>query len=202
MEDELAQRRRPLQRGVLAAAPLPVEDLPRIIVERKKATSAVLRVGQADFLRGPINKLPSKRENLTDAPAGGVEVTRDVCIRRACQLAEDAFQVLRFEKSLPGVVLPKMRDVRLRRDLGLSVGTRGSGVTVNLTAGEIENARGLDWRTDLFVVSKIKVDYPDLTTSGGQVRLIESWLPAEESLRAVTFTYALPFIREEKITLF
>lgn len=52
-------------------------------------------------------------------------------------------------------------------------GTRGTGIEIELTAGEVENARGSGWRTDLFIVSGIVVERRDgaITTAGGTIKI-------------------------------
>jgi hypothetical protein len=73
-------------------------------------------------------------------------------------------------------------------------GTRGDGDSVELTIGEVENARGTGWRTDLFIVSGIRVTRTDdgPVASGGTHRVFEQWCPADEELSPTRFRCRVP----------
>jgi hypothetical protein len=73
-------------------------------------------------------------------------------------------------------------------------GTRGTGTEIELTAGEVENARGSGWRTDLFLVSGIVVERRDgtITTAGGSIKVVEGWRPAGENVTPTRFRYVVP----------
>ncbi len=69
-------------------------------------------------------------------------------------------------------------------------GTTGDGAVVMITRGELENARGTGWRTDLVVVSHIILIDDDANgplASGGRVRRIEAWSPRDADLDATQF---------------
>jgi Domain of unknown function (DUF3883) len=111
--------------------------------------------------------------------------------QRAMALAEEHYRALGFD--VQNTATTKPYDFRCTLD-GLEVrvevkGTRGDGAAIEVTIGEVENARGADWRTDLFVVSGILVtrtlDAP--VASGGTVRIVAGWRPAPEDLECIRF---------------
>jgi hypothetical protein len=73
-------------------------------------------------------------------------------------------------------------------------GTCGSGDRVKLTIGEVTNARGDGWRTDLFVVSRIEVqgEQRSSVAVGGEPRVVEGWKPVSTDLTPLTFEYRVP----------
>jgi hypothetical protein len=73
-------------------------------------------------------------------------------------------------------------------------GTRGEGGTIELTVGEVENARGEAWRTDLAIVSGIvlRVQRGMPVGFGGQLRILESWSPRLGDLTPTRFRYVVP----------
>lgn len=73
-------------------------------------------------------------------------------------------------------------------------GTTTDGSEVELTKGEVESARVKGRRTDLFVVSNIKLKEinGEFTPSGGKERVFENWQPAQEDLIAIRFRYKVP----------
>ena len=73
-------------------------------------------------------------------------------------------------------------------------GTTGAGLKVTVTVGEVENAKGDGWRTDLFVVSGILVvgDGPDAQATGGTPHVVARWRPTDDDLRALTFECRVP----------
>jgi hypothetical protein len=64
---------------------------------------------------------------------------------------------------------------------------------VQLTVGEVKNAEGGPWRTDLFVVSNIQLQPgPDGPQArGGEARVFTSWRPEERDLEPLSFRYRL-----------
>src|SRR5207249_2603802 len=73
-------------------------------------------------------------------------------------------------------------------------GSTGDGQEVRLTVAEVENARGQPWRTDLFLVTNIRVTRtPDgPLATGGVIRVIESWVPDGSDLHPVVYRYEVP----------
>src|SRR5262249_44640259 len=62
-------------------------------------------------------------------------------------------------------------------------GTSGDGSEVEVTAGEVENARGDAWRTDLFIVRKSRTEAGRRPpASGGVPRRIKGWCPSRKDL--------------------
>jgi hypothetical protein len=84
-------------------------------------------------------------------------------------------------------------DVELRVEVK---GTRASGayVSVEVTIGEVENARGDSWRTDLFVAWGLKVAGTDdqLVVEGDRVRILEGWAPTDKELKPIRFRFKVP----------
>ena len=146
-----------------------------------------LRVDRGDGLRAI--EVPLRRSRVQ-----GYEPDPDVCRaveQRAMALAEEHYGALGFD--VQNTATTKPYDFRCMLD-GLEVrvevkGTRGDGAAIDVTIGEVENARGAGWRTDLFVVSGILVtrtlDAP--VASGGTVRIVAGWRPAPEDLEAIRF---------------
>jgi Protein NO VEIN, C-terminal len=73
-------------------------------------------------------------------------------------------------------------------------GSTGAGTDILLTMGEVTNARGDRWRTDLFLVTNIRVTQsPDGPQAhGGDVRIIKGWIPLDEHLKATVYRYRVP----------
>ncbi|WP_236076335.1 protein NO VEIN domain-containing protein [Streptomyces coffeae] len=73
-------------------------------------------------------------------------------------------------------------------------GTTGAPTSVELTINEVEHARNPANTVDLYVVSDIAVDtrIDPYKASGGEVRHLRNWEPAEEDLRPCRFTYRVP----------
>lgn len=74
-------------------------------------------------------------------------------------------------------------------------GTRSGGEEVFVTAGEVLNTRGEEWRTDLFVLRWIKValnESGEPVAAGGERRIIEGWSPEETDLIPTQYRYLLP----------
>ena len=148
---------------------------------------------------------PDDGAKFSSAPSGqrgrGQGHETDPVVRRAVEeramaLAEAHYRALRFD--VQNTAATKPYDLRCLRD-GLEVrveakGTRREGTTVEITIGEVENARGTSWRTDLFVVSGIDVTRADgaVVATGGTIRIIEGWRPAEQHLAAIRFRYTVP----------
>jgi len=81
-------------------------------------------------------------------------------------------------------------------------GTTTGGSKVELTINEVNHARGTKWRTDLFVVSEIKVTTTngEFKTAGGKCRIATAWNPADEDLAPIRFCYTIPTGLMKKVT--
>lgn len=84
-----------------------------------------------------------------------------------------------------------------RKDLEVRVevkGSRGDATTVEVTSGEVENARGTRWRTDLFIVSRIGIVHRDVgpVASGGTAHLVKEWRANPEDLSPTRFRCSVP----------
>ena len=89
-------------------------------------------------------------------------------------------------------------DLRCTRD-GIEVrvevkGTRGDGFEVEVTSGEVENARGDGWRTDLFVLRQIEVTRQEgaPVASGGSACIVPGWRPAPDELTPIRYRCVVP----------
>jgi hypothetical protein len=73
-------------------------------------------------------------------------------------------------------------------------GTVGAGEYVLVTANEVENSRGRDWRTDLFVVSNIELTYEngEYLASGGDIHSIRDWTAEPQDLTPTQYRYRVP----------
>ena len=73
-------------------------------------------------------------------------------------------------------------------------GTRGLGEDVIVTKNEVESARDSAQLTDLFIVHSIDIREEDgkYIASGGEVNLIEDWVPLEADLTPLTYRYRVP----------
>jgi hypothetical protein len=74
-------------------------------------------------------------------------------------------------------------------------GSTGVAHDVRLTAGEVSNAReGVGWRTDLFLVSQIRVTKTagGPVATGGTPRVIEAWVPKDIDLIPEVYRYRVP----------
>ncbi|WP_438026352.1 EVE domain-containing protein [Sorangium sp. So ce233] len=115
---------------------------------------------------------------------------------RAMKLAEGHYRALGFNVENTATTRPF--DFRCTRDeLEVRVevkGTRTAGEAIEVTSAEVENARGTGWRTDLFIVHWIVVTPigGEPVASGGTVRIVEGWKPADEHLTPTRFQYAVP----------
>lgn len=69
-------------------------------------------------------------------------------------------------------------------------GTTGGGDAIIVTVGEVKHARAHPQETLLAIVSGIAVDETDPKSpvcSGGTLRIVEPWVPADEELEATVF---------------
>ena len=74
-------------------------------------------------------------------------------------------------------------------------GTRGAGLAILLTDGEVQNAHLANgYRVDLFVLSKIQVDITDgvVTATAGVKRRLENWSPESDRLTATVLSVPTP----------
>lgn len=79
-------------------------------------------------------------------------------------------------------------------------GSAGTSTTVELTAGEVNEARSRsDASAVLFVVDQIEWSRSpsgDITTSGGRTRIWSSWVPEDQRLTPTSYRYLLPPLPE------
>lgn len=142
---------------------------------------------------------PGNEARARDARGQGYEA--DPAVRRAVELramtlAEAHYRELGFEVKDTSATQPyDLRCTKNGAEVRVEVkGTRGGGSTVEVTIGEVENARATGWRTDLFVVSGIEVTQgvEGVVSQGGVARKIEGWKPAVDELAPIRFRCTVP----------
>jgi hypothetical protein len=141
-------------------------------------------------LASPPSK-PSKGSGREDDP-----VVRRVIEEHSMRIAQEHYELLGYEVENTASTQPF--DLRCRlglKEVRVEVkGTRSEGRAIELTTAEVQNARGSGWRTDFFIVAKIKVESLDTVpvARGGQIRKFEAWTPKDEELIPTHFRYPLP----------
>ncbi len=152
----------------------------------------------SSFVRNPVTDASDDGAGVTArSPGAGQGYERDPAVREAVELrameaARAYYEGQRFHVDDTSDGHPF--DLRCTRN-GMEVrveakGTRGDGSTVDVTIGEVMNAHGSGWRTDLYVVSRIEVTKTadgKAVARGGIERRIEGWHPAPEDLIATRF---------------
>ena len=144
----------------------------------------------------PSPQVPPERRQ-TDQGQG---LEPDPLVRKAIELHAMTLATLRYKSQGFEVEDTSNRnpyDLRcVKGELEVRVevkGTRGDGSSVEVTIGEVENARSTVWRTDIFVVSEIHVEAgPPPTASGGLQRQVAGWRPEDKDLSPTRFRYRLP----------
>jgi len=73
-------------------------------------------------------------------------------------------------------------------------GSTGALTECQLTVGEVNNANGASWRTDLVLVRNIRVVHTPEgpCAEGGEVRVIEDWVPKPDALKPIVYRYTMP----------
>lgn len=73
-------------------------------------------------------------------------------------------------------------------------GTRGGPESVTVTIGEVLSARERGTISDLFIIHGIVVERlsSNPVASGGNLKLIQNWIPDEKDLHPLTFRYMVP----------
>jgi len=126
----------------------------------------------------------------------GDSVTRKAVEDRAMDMAKEHYDKLfkvveDVSKSRPCDLVFRGGETEVRVEVK---DTTGDGKVIRLTVGEIKNSRGPGWRTDLFIVRGIRVEYgPDSPkATDGEFSLLEEWIPRDEDLSPEVFTYRVP----------
>jgi hypothetical protein len=157
-------------------------DLPRLSADYEHAWTGVFPEFTAAALPEPS---PERRRTVRGQGYEPDPAVRLAIEHHAMVMTKEKFAALGFEVEDTSARYPF--DLRCRRgDLEVRVevkGTRGDGSTVEVTSGEVDNARGTLWRTNLHVVSEIRVELgtPPRTTGGVEFH-VEGWCPADENL--------------------
>ena len=128
--------------------------------------------------------------------------TRKAVEEHAMKRAEEFYRKCSFE--VKNTANTKPYDFRCTKgtlEVRVEVkGSTGGASEVKLTTGEVKNALGKNYRTDLFIVSEIRVvhtqDGP--RAEGGTERVIENWKPDSDDLTPTIYRYRVP---EEQISL-
>lgn len=121
---------------------------------------------------------------------------RQLIERRAMDVAEAWYSEREYavqdtSKNRPYDLECTLRDHKRRVEVK---GTAGRGDTVLLTRNEIFAAREGGIPTDLFIVYGISVrlEGERLVAQGGDIRLVENWMPLDAHLTATAFQYVVP----------
>lgn len=115
---------------------------------------------------------------------------------RAMEVAEEYFERDGF--AVRDVSATCSYDLRcVKGDLVVHVevkGTAGSGEEIELTIGEVNDARNSDHRTDLIIVSQIDLEGEgsQCRGHGGATHLLRDWTPVSTHLRPIRFRYRVP----------
>jgi hypothetical protein len=129
---------------------------------------------------------------------GGQGLVSDPATRKAIEDRAMALAKLHYGKLFDDVSTTKPYDLCGRQgevDVRVEVkGSTGDGTEIRLTAGEVRNARGRGWRTDLFIVRGIEVEPGPKgpVAKGGEEVVLEKWVPEEVDLAPLVFSYKVP----------
>jgi hypothetical protein len=145
---------------------------------------------------------PQEDDDDETSSNGGSGYEEDPAIRKAVEL--HAMKLAEKHYRDNGFTVDDVSEKKLGYDIrctgkGREVhvevkGTRGDGSKVELTIGEVKHTRGMKWRSDLFVVSEIKVTGKngEIKTSGGKCHIATAWNPADEDLAVTRYQYSIP----------
>lgn len=101
------------------------------------------------------------------------------------------FSVENTARTRPYDLRCTLGDVEIRVEVK---GSRGDANEVEVTIGEVENARGAQWRTDLFVVSRIEIVHGDAgpVAARGMCKVVEGWRADPADLTPTRFRCRVP----------
>jgi hypothetical protein len=165
------------------------EDVSPVVVLWAPVTSPAVAEAALDSLEGDPNLSGLQGIEPSVAERRAIE-------RHAMDLATTHYQRLGY--TVQDVSLTCSFDLLCSNadgDLRIEVkGTRGSGASVRVTAGEVRSARAHAAQTALFVVSAICLERTpiDVVATGGKVRIVHPWNPTEATLEPVAFVHKLP----------
>lgn len=163
------------------------------------------RVVWARYYTPETEQLDSKRihadyQRIWLKPEGKAGYEPDAAVRRAIE--NYAMSLAKKHYEAKGYLVEDtsanhafdLRCTRAGEEVRVEVkGTRASGayVSVEVTAGEVENARGKTWKTDLFVAWGLTVSRTEdqIIVAGTKVRIEENWCPTDEELEPLKFRY-------------
>lgn len=133
-------------------------------IDTQRAMSALVRFLAMGFRDGP--DASSHRRSRVQGHEPDAAIRREI-ERWSMVRAEEHYQELGFAVENTSTAEPyDLRCTRGALEVHVEVkGTRGEGEVVEVTIGEVRNASGTAWRTDLFVLSRVDVH----ATDGGPV---------------------------------
>jgi hypothetical protein len=141
-------------------------------------------------LRETARAMTSCQGIITDAN------TRKAVEDRAMSLAEAHYRELFDVVENTAATKPfDFRCTKGNQEVRVEVkGSTGEARQIFVTAGEVKNAQGTGWRTDLYIVSGIilRPTKKGPAAEGGIGRVIPSWRPKDEDLEATIYRYLVP----------
>lgn len=146
--------------------------------------------------------VPTQSESPSGKPSGQKWVS-DSRLKKAIEDYSMAFVIWLCvetgEWDVEDVSKYRSYDVHLRRkndklDIHVEVkGTKSAGETVYLTENEVKNAQTYE-HTILAIVHNIKVsfEHDEIVCSGGDLKVLNPWTPANDDLTAKQYEYRVP----------
>ncbi len=156
--------------------------------QNSQTVARVLAGGRADTV--PTRRPPSRSQGRTSEIEVRLALERHAMARVTAHLLAEGWCV-------EDVSATHSHDLRCTRDGGHLLvevkGTTGLGRKVQLTANEVALARS-GAQTALAIVAEIELvrEGAIVTADGGELRMIPSWTPDLEDLRAVAYEYMVP----------
>ncbi len=157
-------------------------------------------IPRPDRLRRPVVKpiasKPGRKATNTGTGYIADPKVRHALERHAVLAATDYFEKRDYKVDDVGNIRPyDLQVTKIREERRIEVkGSSTTSTTVELTHGEVDNARN-NAQTDLFIVDQIEWQRErdgSVTTSGGRERVYPGWTPADADLKAIRFRYTVP----------
>lgn len=181
-----------------------VRTRPPVALGGRRRTKSKVQTGARAARRAKAGEggrpVRPRRRAAGESTAGGQGYERDPAVRaaidrRAMQLAIAHYKASKYTVENTASTHPfDLRCKGAGREVRVEVkGTRGDGSTVAVTIGEVKSARGKGWRTDLFIVSGIRVTAGNPPVArGGKETIVRGWVPSVADLEALTYRCRVP----------
>ena len=142
-------------------------------------------------------KAPTRRKQPGSGQGRLLDPAKKKAIElRAMAVAESYYREQHFEvedtsKNSPYDLLCKKGEEERKVEVK---GTTQEAKSVNVTANEVDSACDDNSVTDLFVVYNITVykKSADYRAEGGEIRIVDNWVPEQDNLSATQYIYRLP----------